>query len=579
LLRKEILYLETDPRSAERGQYGFLQALVQRVAYETLSRRERKSRHLAAADFLAGSSGIDPSEIAEIIAAHYLDAYETDVSSADAGDVKASARRWFVRGAERARSLAAAAEAQRGFERAASLADDDADRARLLFRAGETALMAGDREAAERHLTDVIPIFGTTGLASEHAQASSKLGFVLLSSARIVEAVERMEEALAVFDDRGDEAAAATVAAQLARCHFFEGHRERALEYVERSLEVGEHLRLPEAVSQALNTKALLLAHRPYESIALMRGALEVARDHDVSEALSRGYINLAYMLWVTGASNAEIEAVTRDGLAYARRRGDRTQELAFVAQLAGGLFEEGRWDELEALVAELPEEMRHLKNSVAFQLPACLGLIAYHRGDRQQAAELIREWTTLDSSPDTQLEACRVWSKAFAALLEGRTDDVLAFARSRLEAPANTADLESQLDLVAEVVGSGATSLALGELVGLAEEADVPKPPSTVAGIARFRAKVETLRGEDEPGFERAVALLRESDRRVALAMTLVEQAEWLAGRERDGDAELLLDEAREIFEQLQATPWLERLDAVRGGLRRKALAAPAGS
>ncbi len=60
LLRKEILYLEADPRSAERGHYGFLQALVQRVAYETLGRRERRSRHLAAAGYLAHDSGIGP---------------------------------------------------------------------------------------------------------------------------------------------------------------------------------------------------------------------------------------------------------------------------------------------------------------------------------------------------------------------------------------------------------------------------------------------------------------------------------------------------------------------------------------
>ena len=38
LVRKEVLAIETDPRSPERGQYGFLQALVQRVAYDTLSR-------------------------------------------------------------------------------------------------------------------------------------------------------------------------------------------------------------------------------------------------------------------------------------------------------------------------------------------------------------------------------------------------------------------------------------------------------------------------------------------------------------------------------------------------------------
>ena len=36
LVRKEMLVLDSDPRSPERGQYGFVQALIQRVAYETL---------------------------------------------------------------------------------------------------------------------------------------------------------------------------------------------------------------------------------------------------------------------------------------------------------------------------------------------------------------------------------------------------------------------------------------------------------------------------------------------------------------------------------------------------------------
>ena len=36
LVRKEVLSLQTDPRSPEHGQYGFLQDLVRHVAYETL---------------------------------------------------------------------------------------------------------------------------------------------------------------------------------------------------------------------------------------------------------------------------------------------------------------------------------------------------------------------------------------------------------------------------------------------------------------------------------------------------------------------------------------------------------------
>ena len=63
LVRKELLTLQTDPRSPERGQYGFLQALVQRVAYETLARRDRKARHLAAAGYLEREAGLDPDVI------------------------------------------------------------------------------------------------------------------------------------------------------------------------------------------------------------------------------------------------------------------------------------------------------------------------------------------------------------------------------------------------------------------------------------------------------------------------------------------------------------------------------------
>ena len=48
-------------------------------------------------------------------------------------------------------------------------------------------------------------------------------------------------------------------------------------------------------------------------------------------------------------------------------------------------------------------------------------------------------------------------------------------------------------------------------------------------------------------------------------LAVTLLEHGEWLVGGQgRAGDAEPLLAEAHEIFDRLEARPWLERLDAV---------------
>ena len=73
LVRKEVLFLQADPRSPEHGQYGFLQDLVRRVAYETMSKRDRASRHLAAAEQMVAALGED--EAAEVVASHLVDAY------------------------------------------------------------------------------------------------------------------------------------------------------------------------------------------------------------------------------------------------------------------------------------------------------------------------------------------------------------------------------------------------------------------------------------------------------------------------------------------------------------------------
>src|SRR4029077_8447757 len=54
LRRKEIVTLQTDRFSSERGQDGVVQSVVRQVAYAPLSRRDRTTRHLAAADHLAG---------------------------------------------------------------------------------------------------------------------------------------------------------------------------------------------------------------------------------------------------------------------------------------------------------------------------------------------------------------------------------------------------------------------------------------------------------------------------------------------------------------------------------------------
>ena len=64
-IRKEVLGVQADPTSPEHGQYGFLQDLVRHVAYETLSKRERRARHLEAAEYLRRAFAADEDEVVE----------------------------------------------------------------------------------------------------------------------------------------------------------------------------------------------------------------------------------------------------------------------------------------------------------------------------------------------------------------------------------------------------------------------------------------------------------------------------------------------------------------------------------
>ena len=103
LVRREVLTVSADPLSPERGSYGFAQNMLRQVAYDTLSRRDRKARHLAVAAHLRAAFAGDGEEVAEVIARHYLDALDAVPDDRDAGQIRGQAIAALTRAADRAR--------------------------------------------------------------------------------------------------------------------------------------------------------------------------------------------------------------------------------------------------------------------------------------------------------------------------------------------------------------------------------------------------------------------------------------------------------------------------------------------
>ena len=572
LIRKELLTIQTDPFSPERGQLGFLQALVQRVAYDTIARRDRRARHLAAAAFLANDTGIDADEIAEVIASHYLDAHAADPEAADHDEVRGEARRWFTRAAERAASLAASLEAQRSFERAAGLADEESERGLALARAGELAWMGGRMDEAEQLLEEAIAILQQEGKRADAANAAIRLGELLFSTNRIEEGVTRLESALSAYEATGDEKAIATVSAQLGRLLFFEGRGGEALECVERALELAERLHLGPVVVEALINKALILRHRANESLGLMRQALFLSEEIGFHRGTLRACMNLSYLLHLAGKMAEGMEVVER-GLALARRRGDRVWEQSLLTNLIAGHFTAARWDEVERLFAEIPEEGRIATNPVQASVPLMVAVIALRRGEDERVRELAAGYAGWTEEANFQALMAGTWARVLVAAAERRAADALAICFEALRNPR----IASEASAVDDLLSMGAAAaLELGsqerlaELVDLGEAAPAESAPWLDARLELHRARLAALRGDDEPPFAEAVHALREIAEPFWIAIALLEQAEWLAARGRGDEIESLVAEAREILERLRVPPLLERLDALaRAGSR----------
>ncbi len=183
----------------------------------------------------------------------------------------------------------------------------------------------------------------------------------------------------------------ATLAAELGRFLFFGGHIEQALERIEAALEIAESLLLPEVLSQALNTKAVLLYSakgRIREGYALLHYALEVALEADLPSAALRAYYNLAD-LDAQSDQYREVPQHMEAGLALARRVGNRFWEWNFLGQLFG-YYALGEWDQLLAFAAQQPEDKAAQARGAFLQYLGVIPLVHVLRGDLVEARRVM---------------------------------------------------------------------------------------------------------------------------------------------------------------------------------------------
>jgi class 3 adenylate cyclase/tetratricopeptide (TPR) repeat protein len=567
LVRKEVLGIQADPRSPERGQYVFLQDLVRRVAYETLSKRDRKARHLAAAEHLERQWGEE--EVAEVLASHYLEAHRAVPDAPDAADNKGRAREALVRAATRSESLAARRAALAYFEQAIELTDDPRLRADLFTRAGQMANDSGLVDRARDLFDRGIEIARELGDEVGQARIELTRGFMATADGRLEESLERLHRAHEVLSRYPPGPELAQANAEIARLTYFLGRPDEARDAIERALPIAEHLFLPEILSQALNTKALVLksAGRTQEALALLRHALRLAVEHDAANAAQRAYNNLASVLDSEGAYQ-EIEEMLSRGLDLTRKLGHRAWETKFMAARVPLLVFLGRWD--EAVLAEAESAaMEDTANLAAIIMErSVICLVHASRGKLARAEEALGA-EILEASQDVQALQTLALGRATVAWFRGDPEEALSSAQIAIDTVDQTG-VVTQIEVAYAIAMDATIDLGdldrAGALLAEMEEVSAGRgSPFFRAEIARIRGKVSGLRGDSvaaATAFEEAVARFRAMGLRFHLAVALSDFGRSLEAEGRTEEAGPILAEAREIFEDLQATWWLERID-----------------
>ena len=568
LSRNELVRPSRQSSMAGEAEYAFWHVLARDVAYNQLPRASRAARHVAAARWIEAKELERVEDLADVLAYHYATALELARAAGQteqAEELEAPALHFLGLAGERALGLDTTT-ALASFERALTLTPPGhPERAEALARFGEAARDAGRYVEAKEALEDAIDAFHAAGDVRGAARAMGTLALVLH---RLVDPrwAELPAQAVALLEPlaAGPELVAALT--ELARVEVLQGRSEAGLRHAERALTLAGELGLPRP-ARALGYRALarynlgdrggLDDHR--EAIAL---ATQAGQGREVAVLQH----NLAMALWPIEGPAATLEAC-RAGAAFAQARGLTAMVEVFTANTVNMLAATGEHERALALAAELAAELEASGN--VFELTWVRMVQVRILTLRGQAAQVAN---TLDSLEATTRETGQVndydlvnnlVAAALARAALGQDDQAATLLVEIEGRPGPRATSEYAAFLPAMV--RTALTLGNGKLAQRLVAGVEPRTPWAEHALAAANAALAEARGELEAAAEgyadaaerwRAFGVVPEQ------AFALLSQGRCLTQLGRASEASSVLQQAREIFQALQAAPALVETD-----------------
>ena len=587
LLRREVLSVRADPLSPEQGHYGFVQTMFRQVAYDTLARRERKARHLAVAAHLLSAFADSGDEIAEVIAAHLLDALHAVPDDPDVAEIRVQAVTMLSRAGERAERTGAPTAAAAAYTNAAELMtqvstpEADLAAARLLELAGSAAGVGGDPRTALARFREAIDIFHSHDLLRDEARVTIRVVQELRMTGRLDEAYPLLLEAAAVLRSDPD---ADTVRAleMLALIEPLRGNVAAADPASAEALALAQDLDLPAVtLSRLFVTRGIahLFASHDAQGQADMREGLRLAERAQDSASISRALLNLGDVLMTI----APLEAAenSRAASAQARRTGNRYVLSTAACNLMQALLLTGGWDEVEQVYTSATDPDAESEDPL---LTYGVTLLRSFRGDKAGLSAVLPTMSRWQQTEDPQDAAEAATALAAAAAFDGDHVGALALAGQALGHKATLGARHDGIRWAWAIAADAALALhrmdEVAGLLGWLDELPLGHVPLVVrAERLRVRARFQAELGESGVGaaYPLAVEALREVGSPYHLAKGLLDHAEHLHST---GDTEAAggaAAEAAVLAHGLAAQPLVMRASRITGTIVEPAPTVPA--
>jgi class 3 adenylate cyclase len=555
LVAKQFLSVDTDPRSQSRGSFTFVHRQVQRVVLGSLSKRERKARHLAAVEYLSGQ-GPDP-DLAAILAGHLVVAFEAYPTATDAPDIRSRALRLTLDAAQRADAVGALNEAVSLFAQAATIETDEYRRAQHLVRAARCAERYGHQEElAAGHYAAARELHEQAGRNRDALRMRARELCVYRWSRQADELIAPLREVYeSLRDDR--DAAFADAAASLAVVLYADGAAQDAERIAAEAAEAAQRAGADDELGVALNCRAASLIElaRPVEALPLFQAALEIRQRYAPAEVpASLGNIAITF----TALGRFE-DAVTagRDAMAASERVASRVHRNLAALQLARALFSLGRWDDAVATVEEAAPETAPANRGMLIGPPL---LVALHRGERDQAQTIVDAFDPSRGDSAIAFESdYRSLREVAQAHLDGADRQALGVI-DRAQS-GDYGEWPSWLPIAIDLLSRLDDDQSLREAAAALSRELVPKTsPYVRSQTARLGALLAHRSGDATGAVSRWEAAIGEvSDAGMTFHAAAI-RLELLEHVPDHADAVAGLQHAVETFTELRATPWLER-------------------